>query len=196
MSWSGCAFREDALSQLSALSRRPTSFAIVDHAGIDLVGLRVVFEDAAPAPLELPTPSYYVAGVNKDQRKVYDEHCAERFAQRSPHHYSSVADVAERAELGGHMWRARKVYELSSAFIGLDGLVMQPAPPARNGGEDGAPGSTASSASPSSGLGGRLYAFERMPGFNGLGRLLLAAERREQSLTQVLPFACIQGTNG
>ena len=51
---------------------------------------------------------------------------------------------------------SRAVYEVSDAFVAFDGLVIQDQP-------DNQPA--------------RLFAFERMPGFNGLGRLLLALEQ-------------------
>ena len=59
---------------------------------------------------------------------------------------------------------------MRGAFIGLDGLVMQP--PEDSAMDDSGDGG----GSPPRTL-GRVFTFERLPGFNGLGRLLLVLER-------------------
>ena len=126
------------------------AYEVVDHT---FAGLLPVVRYGRPPRPTLARTRYYLAGVNDNQRAIYDAHCAERYAERSPHHYSSRDDVAARAELAGDIWSARAVYEVSDAFVAFDGLVLQDGPPAR------------------------LFAHERLPGFNGLGRLLLALAR-------------------
>ena len=91
---------------LRAHAALPSSFAIVDHR---CAGLPPPFYRGPPAERhELPEASYYVAGVTAAQRDVYDEHCAARYAQRSPYHYSSADEVAAKAELGGDIWAASR----------------------------------------------------------------------------------------
>ena len=126
------------------------AFEILDHG---CGGLQPLQRGEKPSRPELPRASYYLGGVVSGQRAVYDSHCSERFAVRSPFHYSSHGEVEARATLAADIWASRAVYEVSDAFVAFDGLVIQDGPPAR------------------------LFAFERMPGFNGLGRLLLALER-------------------
>jgi len=123
------------------------AYEVVDHT---FGGLLPVVRYGRPPRPTLARTRYYLAGVNDAQRDIYNAHCAERYAERSPHHYSSCDDVVARAELAGDIWSARAVYEVSDAFVAFDGLVLQDGPPAR------------------------LFAHERLPGFSGLGRLLLA----------------------
>ena len=127
------------------------AFEILDHT---CGGLEPLLRREQPSRPTLAPARYYLAGVNSGQRRVYDGHCSERYAERSPFHYTSREEVAARAVLAGDIWAGRAVYEVSDAFVAFDGLVLQ------------------DSESPA-----RLFAFERMPGFNGLGRLLLALER-------------------
>lgn len=137
------------------------AFDVVDHR---CEGCVTVYEEpAAPTPVELPPASYYVGGVTAGQRAVYDEHCEERFAERSPYHYSSAAEVEQKDALAGGIWRRRTVYQVQRGFVAFDGLVVQP--PER----DGAAATAASRR-------GRLYVLERLPGFNGLGRLMIALD--------------------
>ncbi|KAL1518446.1 hypothetical protein AB1Y20_002738 [Prymnesium parvum] len=142
-----------AEEQLLSDAHTTGSFAVVDHR---CLGCHALYEEPSiPRPSPHPAATYYVAGVNEQQRAVYDEHCADRFAQRSPFHYSSAADVREKEEFSGSMWRPRRLYQLEPSFIAFDGLVLTPPRPPRDG---------------------RIYLFERLPGVNGLGRLLLALE--------------------
>ena len=151
---------------LLALERH--TFAIVDHR---CAGIERVFIQPVPPRVPLPAATYYVGGVNEAQRAVYDEHCTERYAERSEYHYSSSAEVEEKEASSGSIWRPRSVYDVRKAFVAFDGLVVQPAPPAPPSPTEGP---TYAAARPKL---GRLLTFERMPGFNGLGRLLVALDQ-------------------
>ena len=52
-----------------------------------------MWEGEEPERKHLPAARYYLGGVNYAQRKVYDDHCASRYAARSPFHYTSEAEV-------------------------------------------------------------------------------------------------------
>lgn len=149
------------------------TFEIVDHTMLP----PPIFTSLAPSKDALPTATYYLADVNEAQREVYDEHCMERYMTRSPYHYSSVDELDARERLGGDVWRPRTLHALSGggAFVGLDGLVAQPPPPTAAAAAAGV-ATTAASDSSAAPL-GRLYTVETLPGFNGLGRLMLALER-------------------
>ena len=170
-------------SELDARATALQAFEILDHG---CGGLQPLFRAERPSRPTLPPATYYLGGVNSGQRAVYDSHCSERYAARSPFHYSSRDEVQGRASLASDICPAdrhsnpraapalgsagrltprspralsgasRAVYEVSDAFVAFDGLVIQDQP-------DNQPA--------------RLFAFERMPGFNGLGRLLLALEQ-------------------
>ena len=137
-------------SELDVRAMTLQAFEVLDHGCGGLQPLTRVGEPTRPT---LPPATYYLGGVNSGQRAVYDSHCSERYAARSPFHYSSRDEVQGRASLAGDIWAARAVYEVSDAFVAFDGLVIEDRP-------DNQPA--------------RLFAFERMPGFNGLGSLLLA----------------------
>ena len=58
------------------------------------VGLLPLSRVGKPSRPTLPPATYYLGGVNSGQRAVYDSHCSERYAARSPYHYSSRDEVA------------------------------------------------------------------------------------------------------
>ena len=62
-------------------------------------GLQPLSRVGKPSRPALPPATYYLGGVNNGQRAVYDGHCSERYAARSPFHYSSRDEVAGRASL-------------------------------------------------------------------------------------------------
>lgn len=168
-----------SLLRLARVAAQTTSFLIVDHRScVDFQLPPPSYSGTiAPRPTALPRATYYLAGVNERQRQIYDEHCAERFAQRSPYHYSSRDDVEEKLALAGSMWRQRQLHEIRGAFVGLDGLVAQP-PPSDE--EEDAPAAYldgAAAAAAAAARVGRIFTFEALPGFNGLGRLMLALEQ-------------------
>ena len=162
-----------SLLELAHVAARTSTYAIVDHiscAKYEAPSFAPSGDASSalllpPDPIELPHATYYLAGVNDRQRQIYNEHCTERYAQRSAYHYSSREDVEAKADAGGSMWRARRLHEVRRAFVGLDGLVAQPPEEAANG------------VVPDVAAVGRIFTFERLPGFNGLARLLLALER-------------------
>ena len=165
------AAMQEAWQALQTLSTTVTTFSIVDH---NMLGDPLFTCPTAPSKEVLPTATYYLAEVNDAQREVYDEHCTERYATRSPFHYSSVDELAAREALGGDVWRPRTLHALAGggAFVGLDGLVAQPPPPASTAAGASAAETAVASPAPL----GRLYTMETMPGFNGLGRLTLALQ--------------------
>ena len=95
------------------------AYEIVDHTFADLLAWH---RGQRPTRTELPVASYYLAGVNSKQREVYDGHCAERYAERSPHHYSSREDVAGRAAL-----KAARQCRNTAVFVAARPLT--PGPP-------------------------------------------------------------------
>ena len=149
-----------AWRRLLTLSATLSEFVVISHLELPVPAYTF---GSAPERVRLPAASYYLAGVQSAQRDIYDEHCSGRYAERSPYHYSSVDDLEAKRQLGGDMFRKRSVYDLrGGAFVGLDGLVMHLPNAAHGGHASGAPAA------------GKLYTFERPPGFNGLGRLLLS----------------------
>ena len=90
------------------------AYEIVDHT---YAGLPPVLRRERPTQPTLDEARYYLAGVNSAQREIYDEHCVERYADRSPHHYSSRVDVAARSALSGEIWAARAVYEVTDGAL-------------------------------------------------------------------------------
>lgn len=157
----GEQFIKGVHKDLVDLALEEALYTVVDHR---CLGCHEIYEEeTAPVKVELPPVTYYVAGVNPAQRLIYDEHCDERFAQRSPFHYSSVAEVEEKKALAGEIWRRRRAFEVRRSFVAFDGLVVQP--PTCDCDDDGLPPSLHP---------GRIYLFERFPGFNGLGRLVVA----------------------
>ena len=86
-----------SLSSLVERAATPTPYAIVDH---HCAGLEHIWRGERANRTQLPPATYYLAGVQNAQREVYDAHCEERFASRSPYHYSSVAEVEELLRLG------------------------------------------------------------------------------------------------
>ena len=137
-----------SLSSLVERAATPTPYAIIDH---NCAGLEPVWRGERANRTELPPATYYLSGVTPKQREVYDTHCEERFASRSPYHYSSTIEVEEKSASGADPWAAHALYSLTDVFVAFDGLVL----------DDNER---------------RLYAFERLPGFNGLARLLLALD--------------------
>ena len=168
----------EGLASLARLAAQLHSFRIVDHESLP-VAVHVV--SPSPRPTALKAPSFYLAGVNGAQRSVYEDHCVERFEKRSPWHYSSSEDVAARAALCGHYWQPRSLYEVSAAFVGVDGLVAQPPRPAAlrssADGVEGLFGTSSAEDEADAPRYGKLYTFERLPGYHGHGRLLISLER-------------------
>jgi len=142
-------------SELDARATALQAFEILDHG---CGGLQPLFRAERPSRPTLPPATYYLGGVNSGQRAVYDSHCSERYAERSPFHYSSRDEVQGRASLASDICPAdrrsnpraapasgsagrltprspralsgapRAVYEVSDAFVAFDGLVIQDQP--------------------------------------------------------------------
>jgi hypothetical protein len=142
-------------SELDARATALQAFQILDHG---CGGLQPLFRAERPSRPTLPPATYYLGGVNSGQRAVYDSHCSERYADRSPFHYSSRDEVQGRASLASDICPAdrrsnpraapasgsagrltprspralsgapRAVYEVSDAFVAFDGLVIQDQP--------------------------------------------------------------------
>ena len=106
-----------SLSSLVERAATPTPYAIVDH---HCAGLEPIWRGERANRTELPPATYYLSGVTPAQREVYDTHCEERFASRSPYHYSSVVEVEEKSASGADPWAAHAVHSLSDVFVNME----------------------------------------------------------------------------